>query len=105
MLVDGIDGEYFAYQPRGPRDVIRCLLRRHRTAMSGYLPEGSFAERCTCGASRYDGGRWLHDGKPFRLVGRERSELLIAADHERLHGLVQALDLVEDVIDRTRQES
>lgn len=99
-----IEGEYFAYQPRGVAAVIRCLRRRHRTAMSGGLPSGSFVERCTCGASRYSGSPWLHDGKPLRLVSRRKSARLIAEDHQRQHALIQALDRAGTLMERTRQE-
>jgi hypothetical protein len=82
--VDGILGDYWAYQSRGLGDVIRCLRGRHRPAMSGHIPSGSLVDRCTCGATRYCEGPWFHDGHPYRLVGRQKSARLIAQDRERL---------------------
>ncbi len=45
-------------EPRSKRDVLRCLLGRHKVILSG-SDCGIFIERCSCGAVRLDHRRWF----------------------------------------------
>jgi len=75
----GFPEDFWMHQQRRVRDVLRCLRGRHRAAMEGALSSGSYAERCTCGALRLDGGRWS-GAEPFRLVSAKESAELIRSD-------------------------
>jgi hypothetical protein len=79
-----ITGDYWAHQPRGLRDITRCLLGLHRAAMSGDLGYGEHVSRCTCGAIQMDrNGYWLQQEYRFRWVSRRTSARLVAADRQR----------------------
>lgn len=56
-------------EPRGWRDVIRCLAGRHRVITSGFF-DGMFVSRCSCGAIRIGRRRWF-EAKPFTRRGHE----------------------------------
>jgi hypothetical protein len=73
-LRDGIIiGRDWYYEPRGWRDVVRCLLGRHRNITIGRV-YGDVVCRCSCGAIRYVGGSWF-DGHPFRKPRNRDQEL------------------------------
>jgi hypothetical protein len=79
-----IAGAYWSHQPRGWLDIIRCLLGRHRPAMSVDLSDGEHAARCTCGAIRTDrDGYWLSPEYRLHRVSRRESAEIIAADRQR----------------------
>lgn len=91
-----ITGENWAHQPRGWRDVLRCLGGGHRAAMTA--EDGpDHVERCTCGAVSLDGGPWLRS-EPFRRVSSAKSARLLAGARE----LDELLDWTQQTMRRRR---
>jgi hypothetical protein len=79
-----ISGAYWSHQPRGWLAIIRCMVGRHRPAMSGDLSDGARVDRCTCGAIRMDrDGCWLDREYRLHRVSRRESAEIIAADRRR----------------------
>jgi hypothetical protein len=79
-----ITGGYWAHQPRGWLAILRCLLGRHRTAMSGDLSYGEHVDRCTCGAIQMDrDGWWMGQEYRFHRVSRRESARLLEVDRRR----------------------
>lgn len=85
-----ITGDYWAHQPRGWRDVLRCTRGGHRTAMSGLVNYFTRVDRCTCGAIRIDGGFWA-EGNPRRRVSPEESARLLSEAREQKEQLERTL--------------
>jgi hypothetical protein len=79
-----VTGDYWAHQPRGLRDIARCLSGFHRAVMSGDLRSGEHVDRCTCGAIQVNfSGYWLRQEYRFHRVSRRASAQLIAGDRQR----------------------
>lgn len=81
----------FRAEPRGWRDVIRCLIGRHRVVLQG-VHAGMRISRCSCDAMRVNGRPWL-GSHPFRVTdgdGRTRRE---RKAHRRI---LEAVDRVVD---------
>jgi len=91
-----VTGGNWAHQPRGWRDVLRCLSGGHRPAMAG--TDGlDRVKRCTCGAISVNGGPWLRS-EPFRRVSTARSARLLAEAREHQ----EAVDWAHRAVGRLR---
>ena len=51
-------------EPRGKRDILRCLIGRHR-GVTQAIDDGVLVSRCSCGAISF-GGPWM-GGHPIGL--------------------------------------
>lgn len=58
-----IFGRDWFREPRGWRDVLRCLFGRHRPVMVG-VGGHEIVYRCSCGAIRLKHGVWM-ESRPF----------------------------------------
>lgn len=74
-------------EPRGWRDVARCLLGRHRVSLAGRVA-GMFIERCSCGAMRVNRRHWF-ESHPFRITDEQGFTRRQRKEHRRITEAVE----------------